>query len=300
MKHLLTALSLTLAFISPLALAQTPATFTIGSMQVEMLVDDAGEGDTSILLNTTPEMLKEYIPTGKYDTVVASTLIRDSERAILIDTGLGKKLLQHLQERNIDPQEVEIILITHMHFDHINGLMHEGKALFPNAQLYISEPELAYWTDNANIAKFPQKYQETMTKFFKNSQDILAAYEGKIIPFAPGELTENGKELLPGINAIAAYGHTPGHTVFMLHNQDSKLLVLADTLHVGVIQYPRPEVSVTYDIDPEQAAQTRRTLFDFAATNNIPVTGMHQPKPVFGLIKPHAKEKDGYTLEPLK
>lgn len=302
MKRLFTLLSLclTLSFLSAPGLAKDKEILTIGNMQIETLVDEADEGDTSILLGASPEMLQEYIPTGKYPTVIASTLIRDGDQIILIDTGLGNKLAQNLQERNIDPADVKTILITHMHFDHINGLVRDGKAFFPNAKIYIAEPELAYWTNDDNISKVPEQYQSVMKEFFKNSQNILAAYEGNIVPFMPGELAENGKTLFPGINAIAAYGHTPGHTVFLLHNENNKLLVLADTLHVGVIQFPRPDVSVTYDLDPEQAAKTRSILFAYAATHAIPIAGMHQAQTTFGLLKPHPKEENGYTLEPLQ
>lgn len=304
MKYMLAMLrfcfTLCLFGFAGLALAEGPKIFTVGTLQVEVLIDEMLEADTSILQGASPEMLQQYIPSGEYPMAVTSALIQDAERIILIDTGLGNKLPQHLQQRNINPEDVDVILITHMHFDHINGLMHDGKAVFPNAKIYISEPEVAYWMDNANISTFPEEQQELITGYFKNSQDVLDAYSDRIVTFSPREINENGSAVISGIQALAAYGHTPGHTAFLLENQGEKLLIMGDLWHVGAIQFPHLDVTVVYDVNPEQAAQSRRALFAYAATNAIPVTGMHQFNPEFGLIKPDLQEQDGYIFEPLQ
>lgn len=304
MKHFFTVLRFCITFcflgIASFALAEDLKSFSVGALQVEILIDDVGEGDVSILQGVSPEMLDKYIPTGQYPLAVTSALVRDQERIMLIDTGLGYKMAQHLQERNIDPKDVEIILITHMHFDHINGLMHNGEAFFPNAKIYISEPEVAYWTDDANINEFPEDQREMIAGFFANSQAVLEAYGDRVITFSPGEVNLGGNVLLPNVQAIAAYGHTPGHTAFLLQSQGERLLLMGDLWHVGVIQFPDPDITVVYDVNPEQAAQSRRMLFAYAAANAIPVTGMHQSSPEFGLIKPNQEEKDGYIFEPLE
>jgi len=304
MKYLFVILRFCMTFcmlgVFALATAQEPKTFAVGGMQVEILIDETMEGDTSILQGASEEMLQKYIPTGMYSMAVTSALIRDGEHITLIDTGLGKKLAQHLQERNTLPENIFTILITHMHFDHINGLMHEGKAFFPNAKIYISEPELAYWTNNENINNFPEEQREAVAGSFKNAQNVLNAYQGRVVTFLPGEIAKGGEVLLPGVQTLAAYGHTPGHTIFLLENQGEKLMVVGDLWHMGVIQFPLPDVTVVYDVDPEQAAQSRKAIFAYAAGESIPVAGMHQANPEFGLIKPDPQEEGGYMLEPLQ
>lgn len=281
------------------AVADGNRVVAVGHMQVEMLIDDTMEGDTTILQGATPEILQQYIPTGKYLLAVTSALVRDGDQIMLIDTGMGVKLVQNLQEKNVDPQNVNTILITHMHFDHINGLMQDGKAVFPNATLYIPEPEIAYWSNDDNIKQYPEEFQPMMTDAFKNSQTILATYQNQIRAFVPGAITEDGKALLPGIKAISAYGHTPGHTVFLLHDQNDKLLVQGDLWHVGTVQFPYPDITVTFDVDQQQATQSRQALFAYAADNAILMTGMHQSNPEFGLIKSHPQLDKGYIFEPL-
>lgn len=279
----------------------SPPIFHVGEIQIEMLVDELGDGDASILRGASPQTIQEYIPSGKFPLTVASSLIRTPEQLILVDTGIeANKLGQHLSSRHIAPDDLRIVLLTHMHFDHIGGLMHEGKAFFPNATLYISERELAYWSDTTNISTYPEEDQPAMRQHFENVQSMLNAYQDRVATFSPAELAENGTEILPGVNAIAAYGHTPGHTVFLLHNQNNKLLLLGDTFHVSKIQFPHPEVTLIFDVDQQQAAQTRHTLFAFAADNAIPVAGMHQGSPEYGLIKRLPEKDEGYMLEPIQ
>lgn len=304
MKHMLLALKVcfTLCFlVSTGGVAANDAhVFKAGNLKVEMLIDEVGKGDSSILRGASDELLKQYIPTGNYPMAITSALVRDEGRLMLIDTGLGKKLLQHLKARKVKPQKVDTILITHMHFDHINGLMHKGKALFPNAKLYIAKPEYDYWMNDKNIEKFPEAMQEMMKGYFKNSQNIAAAYQDRLITFEPGELARGGEELIPGVNSVAAYGHTPGHTAFILHQGEKKLLVSGDTWHAGVIQFARPEVTVVYDVDQAAAAKTRREIFDYVAKNAIPMTGMHQSKPEIGLLTSHPDEKEGFVFKSIK
>ncbi len=303
MKHLLLILRFCISFflfgVAGFSMAAGKSSLTVGNMQVEMLIDETGEGDTSILLGATPEMLKQYIPQGKFPMAIASALIRSPEGVTLIDTGLGKKLTKHLEERQITPEKVETILITHMHFDHINGLMREGKVVFPNAKLYIAEPEVAYWKDSENIKKFPKEQQEAAAGYFKDSQAVLNAYQDRIVTFSPGEVTKGGSLLLPGVKTMAAYGHTPGHTAFLLQNEDKKLLVAGDLWHVGLIQFAEPSVTVVYDVDPKLAAQSRSQIFAYAVANKIPMAGMHQSNPEIGLLKAQPKKKAGYVFEPL-
>ena len=192
-------------------------------------------------------------------------LLKRNGKRILADTGYGGgrgTLTSKLGQLEIAPEKIDFILLTHMHGDHIGGLINAaGEAVFPKATILVSAPELAYWR-NA-----PGGGGELARK-------VLAAYEGRLKEFQFGE------EVLPGIRALDAAGHTPGHTVF----DTGTLLIVGDLLHAAAIQFPHPEVSATYDMDPEKAARVRRHFYDQAAASAKPVAGMHLPCPGVGRI----------------
>ena len=113
----------------------------------------------------------------------------------------------------------------------------------------------------------------------------MAPYGSRVVTFEPGELGARIKDLLPGIKPIAAYGHTPGHTAFLVEDGKGKLLIAGDFLHVALVQFPAPDVSASYDVDPKLAAAARRQIMDYAAKNKIPVGGMHIVYPAVGNVE---------------
>lgn len=269
----------------------------IGSMQVEVLTDALMEGEASVL-SADAALKEQYLPSGSFPLPVNTVLVRRGERVMLIDSGLGRQLVEQLAEREIKPENVDVILLTHMHFDHIEGLTHEGKAVFPNAVLYVSEREKNYWSDSANIAAYPEDVRPSVESGFVKAQAVFAAYNGRVETFVPHELETAMGDVVPGVDAIAAYGHTPGHTIFMLHDKTDKALVLGDVFHAGVIQFPHPEVSLIFDVDQEEAAKTRRIVFAFAKDNALPVAGMHQIDPVWGVLEESPDQGTAYTFSP--
>jgi glyoxylase-like metal-dependent hydrolase (beta-lactamase superfamily II) len=123
----------------------------------------------------------------------------------------------------------------------------------------------------------------------------LAAYPGRVETFRPGAIGTRISELLPGISPIAAFGHTPGHTLFMVESAGRKLLIWGDLMHAEAIQFPRPDISVTYDTDPAMAAASRKKVLEYVTANNIPIAGMHLVYPAVGRV---SADGNGYRLTP--
>jgi glyoxylase-like metal-dependent hydrolase (beta-lactamase superfamily II) len=193
----------------------------------------------------------------------------------LIDTGFGRNLFDNLQSLGISAEKVDIILLTHMHGDHIGGLIKDGKVMFPNAELYLPQPEHDYWVGNVDRGA--------------QAQSIITSYKNKLHLFVPSETAIDAKEIISGVKAIAAYGHTPGHTGYLFESAGSSIFIWGDLTHAMAVQMPHPEVAITYDTDPKQAIASRKKLLDYVAKNKIPIAGMHIAFPSIGDIKAEGK-----------
>ena len=280
-------------FFSFLALLQTQAALAnsaekehsmlLGNATITTLNDVTGEGKTDILIGATSHDLTTYLPTENYTSVINAFLVQSNGKNILIDTGLGKKLITNLNAININAQDIDIILITHMHADHIGGLLNDnGQATFPHSDIYIASKEHAFWQS-----------EETA----QQAQTVLNVYKDKIHLFEPSTLNDPANEIVSGITAIAAYGHTPGHTAFLLTSEGSRLLFWGDITHVTPIQFPKPEITVIYDNDPIEAVATRQAILNFVVEQNIPIAGAHVIN--ISRVKTDATNPNVYFLEDL-
>ena len=249
-----------------------------------MLVEAERSGNAGILVGADNELLSRYIPKAGFKHTANAFLIKTGDKNILIDTGTGVNgiIIDKIKKLGAPPEKIDAILITHLHADHFGSLQKDGKANFPNAKIYLSAKELEYFTKiNVN----------------EGAVAALAPYGSRVLTFEPGVLGSKNAELLPGITAIAAYGHTPGHTAFLVENGKDKLLIAGDFLHVALVQFARPDISASYDMDGNMAAASRKQILDYAAKNKIPVGGMHVVYPGVGKVE---AEGDGYRFIPEK
>jgi glyoxylase-like metal-dependent hydrolase (beta-lactamase superfamily II) len=235
-----------------------------------MLVETQRQGNAGILIGVDDAFLRQYIPESGFMHSTNTFFIKTPKQNILVDTGFGGAVFEKIKKLGVEPDKVDAVLLTHMHGDHIGGLQKDGKALFSKAKIYVSSKDREYFTK---------------TNVNEGAVAALAPYGSRVVTFEPGELGARIKALLPGIKPFAAYGHTPGHTVFLIENGKGKLLIAGDFLHVALVQFPAPNVSATYDVDPILAATTRRQVLAYAAANKIPVGGMHIVYPAVGNVE---------------
>jgi len=256
--------------------------YKLGQFDIYMMVESERDGNTAIIPGAGEALLKRYIPASGFKHSTNTFLIKAPGRNILIDTGFGAAVFDKMEKLGVKPDQVDAVLITHLHGDHIGGLQKDGKALFPKAKIYLDTKE-----------------RDHFTKIQVNQGAVAAlnAYGSNVICFdalPPGPVF---KELIPGISAIAAYGHTPGHTAFLAESGGKKFLIGGDFLHIALVQFPNPDISATYDIDQNAAAASRRALMDYAASSKIPLGGMHIVYPGAGNVE---ADGNGYRFLPLR
>ncbi len=282
--------------------AQTKITeYKVGEYTVYVLPEDQMSGNIGMLINVKPDVVKKYFSGKSYPLYLNTFLIKGPKGSVLVDSGFGNQLFSHLKTLNIDPKDINTILLTHMHGDHIGGLLTKGKVNFPNATVWVAKKELDYWTNKDIQAKLPKVQQSG----FKKAQQVAEAYKTKLRTFEPKELVEaqnlphyssdkEGLALMDGVRALAAYGHTPGHTAFFVGHGENALLLWGDIVHVASIQMPMPEVGMVFDVDPVVARKTRLQLLEFIAKHDIKVAGMHIGRPGASAVK---KQEAGYKFE---
>jgi glyoxylase-like metal-dependent hydrolase (beta-lactamase superfamily II) len=261
---------------------QNVITFEIGSFAVSLLSEGQGQGNSGILIGATGEMLEKCAPDGKFPIATNAFLVETKDKTILFDAGYGRNLFDNLQSLKKKVENIDVIILTHMHGDHIGGLLRDGKKSFPKATLYIPQPEYDYWmSDKAGNSA--------------NARKVIEIYKDKLQLFEPGTI-EKPQELIKGVRSVAAYGHTPGHTGYLLESDDSKLLIWGDLTHAMAVQMPYPQIAVTYDVDPKMAIEYRRQILEYVAENKIQIAGMHIPFPAMGKVRKD-KTGNGYDFE---
>ncbi|MDR1500756.1 MAG: MBL fold metallo-hydrolase [Tannerellaceae bacterium] len=255
-------------------------TFKVGLFELTLLSEGQGQGNKGVLVGATDKMLERYAPDGTFPNATNAFFLKTPDMNILIDAGYGRNLFDNLQSIGITPDKVDVVLLTHMHGDHIGGMLREGQPSFPNAEVYLSQPEHDYWATESRG---------------QQARDVIAAYKGKLHLFKPVEAGEQGQPLVAGISGIAAYGHTPGHVAYLLESDGERLMVWGDLTHAMAIQMPCPQVAVTYDVTPADAIAYRKKILEYVETNRIPVAGMHIAFPGIGAV---TKDAEGYAFRP--
>ncbi|UFN48547.1 MBL fold metallo-hydrolase [Roseomonas sp. OT10] len=235
-----------------------------------------------------------FLPVEHLDISYTVPVLETPEGITAFDIGTGGqlgatagRLAENMRAAGLDPARVTRIVFTHFHGDHITGLTDAaGTALYPAAELYVPEPEWAYWMDEATASRAP----EAMRGAFANVRRRFAAYDGKIRRFQPGA------EILPGIRSVATYGHTPGHSSFVVTEGADSLLILGDITNRPELFVRNPGWHAIFDMDPVQAEETRRRVLDMAAAERLRIAGYHWPFPGLAHV---AKDGTGYRYVPL-
>ncbi|MDR1519036.1 MAG: MBL fold metallo-hydrolase [Planctomycetota bacterium] len=263
--------------------------YRIGGATLWAIADSRGDRDMAVFAGADPEAVRRLVPTGKAPSAIMVFAIRSGASTILVDAGLGapggSRLWAGLAKAGIDPAEVDLALITHMHGDHIGGLLRDNARAFPNAKVKIGRIERDFWLSDRAMAADPSRKGN-----FELARRVAAAYAGSIETFEFGDL------VAPGIQAIDAAGHTPGHTAFLLESEGEKLFFIGDLLHAAALQFPRPDINASYDMIPTDAAAARRRLLERAAREGLPVAGIHLPFP--GLGRVGKTGGPGFTYQP--
>ena len=208
-------------------------------------------------------------------------VVRGAGRTILIDGGAGGikqwggRLRANLSLAGVEPSEIDTILLTHAHPDHVGGLVDPaGHIAFPNAELVAHQREVKFWQDDGNLSRASERARGN----FLIARQVFDGYRDKLRTFDEGEV-------LPGIRAMPLPGHTDGHSGYLLESHDQGLLVCGDIVHFPHIQIERPDVSIAFDQDPSLAATTRSRLLDLVSSEGLLVAGMHLGELGFARIK---------------
>lgn len=221
-------------------------------------------------------------------------LLRGPGGTVLIDCGsqdkfgpTAGKLFENLAAAGVDPAEIEHVLLTHCHPDHSCGLtdVGTGERLFPNATVIANRKEIAHWFSDAEMAAADERKRE---RYFGWAREQVGPYrDGRL------RLAEDGEEVLPGITMVECAGHTPGHSTWLIHSAGKQMIVWGDLAHVPEIQVARPEVSMSFDYDPDMAARNRMALLARILEEGMLVAGMHIHFPGFGWL---VREGTGYRV----
>jgi len=292
---------------APLAEKQNPGwyRYKVGSSEITVVTD--GSTTTPLADNyignaakneINATLIANHLPPDKVTHAYSPVVVNTGSKLVVIDTGLGLGMYQqskgavgqfhtNLAAAGIDPKNVDTVIISHFHGDHINGLLGaDNKFAFPNAELLVPAAEWTFWMDEANAGRFP----EPIKGQFGNVKRVFGALGDKPAQYAAG------KEVAPGITAMATPGHTPGHTSFVVASGSDKVLLQVDVTAAAVSLFlNHPEWKLAFDTDGPLAEQTRHKVYDMAIADNMLIQGYHFPFPGRGYVE---KAGSGYRLVP--
>jgi len=306
------AAALTFALVTSSALAQAPQQGTqapgyfrlaLGDYEVTALFDGYNDLSPKLLQGMSQAQIRALLARRSIETPGVQTafnafLVNTGKQLILVDSGAGQcigatagQLLANMRAAGYEPEQVDTILLTHLHLDHVCGLVDAQKqALFTNATVYAAKAEADYWLDPAALAKAPAGARE----FFKIAQESTAPYvaSGRFKTF------DAGQSPLPGlVEATLEAGHTPGSTTYRFSSQNQSIVFMGDLVHNLAVQFEHPEVSIDFDVNSAQAINARQAVFSAAVTSKTWVTAAHLPFPGIGHITAQGKHFQWVPVE---
>ena len=293
---------------APLADKQAPSfyRYKVGDVQVNAIFDGSTTFDLtdSFVLNAKKDEVsaaldKAFLPKDKMTLLFTPLAINIGGKTVVIDTGMGGASLAASKGQNgqfvtnlvaagIDPKSVDMVVISHFHGDHINGLLNADNTLaFPNAEVMVPAVEWKYFMDDGEMSRAPEGRMQTV---FKNARRVLeAGLKKKATPY------EWGKEVVPGLLAVETIGHTPGHTSYVLSSGSDKVFIQSDVTNHPALFVVNPGWRAFFDQDAAQAETTRRKIYDMLVAEKMRVQGFHYPFPGLGNV---VKDGSGYRLVP--
>lgn len=281
---------------------QSPGYFrlAVGAYEVTALFDGYNDLSPGLLLNLDQKRIRglldhQAIKTPNVQTTFNAFLINTGTHVVLIDTGAGRcigdtagNLVANMRAAGYVPDQIDTILLTHMHLDHVCGLVDkDGKALFSKATVYSSKAEADFWLDEATAANATEKAREG----FKIAQHSLAPYraDGRFKTFVPpaSPILDIKTRLVPG--------HTPGSATYSLISSGEQIVFIGDMIHNAAVQFDHPEVAIRFDSDPKKAVAARETEFEQLSKDGSWVAAAHLPFPGVGHI---TREEKSYHWAP--
>jgi glyoxylase-like metal-dependent hydrolase (beta-lactamase superfamily II) len=260
----------------------------LGDFEVTVLSDGTLSLPASVMTNTTEaeteKALARNFQKPPFDASDNAFLINTGAKLVLIDTGCGNlmgpsagNLLINLKAAGYRPEQIDEVYLTHMHPDHAGGLMAQGKLAFPNAVLRANQREADFWLNQANLEKSPA----AMKDFFKGAMASVTPYiaAGKFKPF------DGDTQLVPGIAAIAAPGHTPGHSIYSIESRGQKMELWGDLVHLAAVQFSEPSVTIQFDVDSKSASMQRQHAYADATKAGYLVGTAHLAFPGIGHVR---------------
>jgi glyoxylase-like metal-dependent hydrolase (beta-lactamase superfamily II) len=227
-------------------------------------------------------MRESLLPETKYQPGFSPAIVNTGRELVLLDTGNGENgfvprpaggwLAQELAPAGIRPEDIDIVVLSHGHPDHVGGLMEGGKPLFPNARYVIGQVEYDFWAPEG-------KHTGDLEKFAAVFRANTKAIADRFTFLKPGD------DVVTGIRAVEAYGHTPGHLNFLIESEGKAIYFWGDCAHHQVASLARPEWHCVFDVDAEQGAVARKRVYDRLATDRLPVIGYHMPFPSVGYVE---------------
>jgi glyoxylase-like metal-dependent hydrolase (beta-lactamase superfamily II) len=247
-------------------------------------------------LNDVQDLLKSQgLPTEYIDVPYTAFLLVIGNRKILIDTGFADngpsttgRLVANLNAAGLKAEDIDTVILSHYHGDHINGVRNKaGQLVYPKAKIMVPTVEHAFWMDDNRMAQAP----EAMKGAFANVRRVLGGLSSdQLVQFEPGT------EVAPGLMSRAAYGHTPGHTLFVAESKGEKFAYLADLTNIPQLFARNPDWAVQFDMNADAAREVRRRVFDMMVNEKMIAGGFHFPFPAFGRIE---KMGNGFDFKPV-